>query len=386
MLKNLLKKILILAGSIVFALIIAEIGMALFYDPHFTVSGWNGQYLSDDEINIHGSRGRKIDFSKIDSPKIVLLGDSQVAASSSSLDSMPESLLDKYLDQQVKCTSIAAGGWGQDQQLLNLKKFFDEYSADLVILWFTPENDVANNLFPTHFPNNGWPKPTFWLEDNELVGPNESQNSLIYATPRLRVLEPFKLLVKQPYIFKRDEIWEDLYLPANEQWEETLPTDVKINSFVDRFEIDSPDHWFHQYENFKNGKNSFSLWIDKNSPRLNYGIKLTNKLLHEIRNLCLLNGSKFIIFTAESQTGFNEFPSRKFKQPYEYFRVKDEVYKFSNAAYKRNLEKIMDGLPIIQIQLKMKEWWRSNTDSHLNSKANKEIMISLAPFLSKLLK
>ena len=89
MLKNLLKKILILAGSIVFALIIAEIGMALFYDPHFTVSGWNGQYLSDDEINIHGSRGRKIDFSKIDSPKIVLLGDSQVAASSSSLDSMP---------------------------------------------------------------------------------------------------------------------------------------------------------------------------------------------------------------------------------------------------------------------------------------------------------
>ena len=194
------------------------------------------------------------------------------------------------------------------------------------------------------------------------------------------------MVFSRPFISNRNEIWEQTKLPSNKQHVSNRPQNVKINSFVDRFEIDSPDHWFHQYKNFENGKNSFSLWIDKNSPRLDYGIKLTNKLLHEIRNLCLSNGTKFIIFTAEWQTGFNEFPSRKFKQPYEYFRVKDEVYKCSNAAYKRNLKKIMDGLPIIQIQLKMKEWWRSKTDSHLNPKANNEVMSDLASYISKLLK
>ena len=237
--------------------------MALFYDPHFAVSGWNGQYLSDEEINNHGSRGRKIDFSKIASPKIVLLGDSQVVASRSSLDFMPESLLEKYLNHKVSCTSIAAGGWGQDQQLLNLEKFFDENLADIVVLWFTPENDVVNNLFPTHFPQNGWPKPTFWLEENQLAGPNEHQNSLIYATPRLRILEPLKLLIKQPFIFNRDEKWEKLHLPPNDQWEEKKTTDMEVNSFVHRYNISGSEHWFHDYENFENGKNSFSLWIRK---------------------------------------------------------------------------------------------------------------------------
>ena len=36
--------------------------MRFFYDAHFVVSGWNGQYLGADEINHHGSRGRKISF------------------------------------------------------------------------------------------------------------------------------------------------------------------------------------------------------------------------------------------------------------------------------------------------------------------------------------
>jgi len=378
MLKKSFKKILILSGSTVLALIIAEIGMALFYDPHFAVSGWNGQYLSDVETNIHGSRGRKIDFSKIDLPKIVLLGDSQVVASSSSLDCMPESLLEKHLDHQVICTSIAAGGWGQDQQLLNLEKFFDEYSADLVVLWFTPENDVANNLFPTHFPNNGWPKPTFWLEGNELAGPNENQNSLIYATPRLRVLEPLKLLFKRPYIFNRDETWEELHLPANEQWEETLPIDVKTNSFVKRYDISGSDHWFHDYENFENGKNSFSLWIKKRSPRLSYGISLTNRLLHRIYDLCRSKDTQFMIFWVEPKRGFNEFPSRKFKDPFEYFQVKNKTYCFSNNSFNKYMTEITKGLPSVSFKIEMKEWWRDYSDSHLNEKANEEIMEKLA--------
>ena len=138
--------------------------MRVFYDAHFVVSGWNGQYLEADEINLHGSRGRKISFKKTKMPRVLLLGDSQVVASASKLEEMPESQLEGVLGNKIVCTSLAAGGWGQDQQLLNLKRFFRTQKAELVALWFTPMNDVANNLFPTHFPENGWAKPTFWLE------------------------------------------------------------------------------------------------------------------------------------------------------------------------------------------------------------------------------
>lgn len=355
--------------------------MQVFYDAHFVVSGWNGQYLEEDEINLHGSRGRKINFSKANLPRVVLLGDSQVVASTSSLGEMPESLLEKSLSNNISCTSIAAGGWGQDQQLLHLERFFLNNKADIVALWFTPMNDVANNLFPTHFPENGWAKPTFWLEDDKIMGPNEDQNSLVYATPRLHIFEPIKLLLRRPFIFDRDGQWVRTKLPSNEQWEKDLPTGPKINSFVDRFDTDSSEHWFHQYENFENGKNSFSLWIDKKSQRLEYGIKLTNKLLHKIKELCENNGAKFIVFWAEWTPGFNEFPSRKFNQPFEYFRVKDKVYRFSNHSFERNMKEIMNGLSNFPIPLKIKKWWRNENDSHLNMDANAAVMEDLASYI-----
>lgn len=359
--------------------------MRVFYDAHFVVSGWNGQYLEADEINLHGSRGRKISFKKTKMPRVLLLGDSQVVASASKLEEMPESQLEGVLGNKIVCTSLAAGGWGQDQQLLNLKRFFRTQKAELVALWFTPMNDVANNLFPTHFPENGWAKPTFWLENDSLVGPNERQNSLIYATPRIRILEPLKLLYQQPFIFKRDQKWERKRLPENDQSISDVTTAIEINSFVDRLDISCSDHWFYKYENFENGKNSFSLWIDKVSPRMEYGLKLTNKLLHEINEVCTANNSKLLIFWTEFQPGFNDFPSRKFKQPFEYFKIKEKIYRFSHEAYSKNMKKIMEGLPSLAISLKAQKWWRSSEDSHLNTSANAQVMSDLATHIRSLI-
>tara|TARA_B100000161_G_scaffold264112_1_gene236714 strand:+ start:1081 stop:2193 length:1113 start_codon:yes stop_codon:yes gene_type:complete len=364
---------------------IAEVCMRFFYDAHFVISGWNGQYLGVDEINHHGSRGRKISFEQTKKPKVLLLGDSQVVASASKLEEMPESQLERILENRISCTSLAAGGWGQDQQLLNLKRFFHTQKADLVALWFTPMNDIANNLFPTHFPENGWAKPTFWLEEDFLTGPNERQNSLIYATPRIRILEPFKLLYDRPFIFDRDQEWERKILPENDQSITHNPPETEINSFIDRLDINSSDHWFYKYENFENGKNSFSLWIDKVSPRMEYGLKLTNKLLHEINEVCNANNSKLLIFWTEFQPGFNEFPSRQFKQPFEYFRVKEKIYRFSHDAYSANMKKIMEGLSVFPISIKMEKWWRNNQDSHLNTIANNQVMAELAPIITSML-
>jgi hypothetical protein len=53
-------KLVLLTLSLSFSLLIAELYIQVFYDAHFVLSGWNRPYLEENEINLHGSRGRKI--------------------------------------------------------------------------------------------------------------------------------------------------------------------------------------------------------------------------------------------------------------------------------------------------------------------------------------
>lgn len=73
-----------------------------------------------------------------------------------------------------------------------LKKYFKKYRADLIVLWFTPENDVWNNMFPTTWPQRGSPKPTFWLKDGKLQGPTEDLLDVVYSSPKFRVFDVIK--------------------------------------------------------------------------------------------------------------------------------------------------------------------------------------------------
>lgn len=101
-----------------------------------------------------------------------MLGDSQVQALACDFERMPERRLQLHLTERlgrpVRRLSLAASGYGQDQKLLALGEYFQQYRADLVLLRLTPENDVWNKKFPTHFPTDGWSKPTFRLADDEL--------------------------------------------------------------------------------------------------------------------------------------------------------------------------------------------------------------------------
>lgn len=115
---------------------------------------------------------------------IILLGDSQAEAKfCCAYKWMPERRLEHYLNshhnKKVKVFTLAAAGYGQDQQLLVLKEYFQRYRANLVVLWQTPQNDVWNNMFPTHWPKNGTPKPTFVLKNGELDGPTEQWNKIL---------------------------------------------------------------------------------------------------------------------------------------------------------------------------------------------------------------
>ncbi len=136
------------------------------------VVGW--RYPGKDKhVNQLGFKGRRIDYSN-NSIVILLLGDSQVEAENLPFGCFPEQALEyhlSFLNPQVKAFSLGATGYGNDQQLLVLKEYFQKYRADYVLLWQTITNDIWNNIFPTHCPKDGWPKPTFWLENGVLKGP-----------------------------------------------------------------------------------------------------------------------------------------------------------------------------------------------------------------------
>ena len=359
--------------------------MRVFYKAHFVVSGWNGQFLDKSEINLHGSRGRKVTFDEPNKQSIVLLGDSQVVASKSSLDDMPEAILERFLLDQVQCTSIAAGGWGQDQQYLALKRFFENYSADYVFLWFTPHNDIWNNMFPTHFPKNGWAKPTFWLENNHLTGPTEGMKQIVYTTPKLRILEPFKLFWKRPFIFNRDEYFEKNHLPASIQWlkkENIKNNPIPFAQKLIGVSAKDKSNYF-KHENFENGKNHWSPWIDPRGKRLEYGIKLTNLLLRKIQSLCIANEAKFKVIWVDNIKGFNDFPSRKINEPCEDVTIGTKTYKLSNKIFVHNIKLVMEGLENEKIVLRSKTWWRANNDMHLNQESNVFVMQQISKSIFK---
>ena len=224
------------------AMVLGEMYLSAVDKPADHHWGWTYQGPRENESNQFGFRGRPISY-KDDDYVVLIVGDSQVESNIGRFEKMPEWRLQYHLSvltgKRVRVFSIAAGGYGQDQQLLALEKYFQEYSADLVLVWETPGNDVWNNMFPTHWPRDGTPKPTFWLD---------SQNNL--QGPRTR-LRRFRILdFIERVIFERslDRMWEQKYLP---------PANELATSFSGRYRVDS--EMLNPDENIENGKTHLGL-------------------------------------------------------------------------------------------------------------------------------
>ncbi len=145
--------------------------------------GWAGsprrilsKSAGDSEANEFGYRGQPIKYEKGDYV-VVLLGDSQVESASEPLEQMPERLLEielgKRMGRPVKVFSLAASGWGQDQQVQALERYLKSYRADLVLAWATPGNDFWEDTFADRSPlvMAGPIKPTFRIQGDRLEGP-----------------------------------------------------------------------------------------------------------------------------------------------------------------------------------------------------------------------
>ena len=286
---------------------------------------------------------------------------------------MPERRLDYYLNKtgkKVKEFSVGTVGYGQDQQLLALRDYYKEFRSNLVVLWQTPTNDIWNNIFPTHWPTNANPKPTFWLEKGNLKGPTENIGDNIVHS-RIKILS---LMMKlSDSVTKRDSVWEERLPPAY----------VAMSTYSGKANHDWQHRWDNDIglmrgENLGIEKSHFAMYLTPRSKRMQYGLDLTKMLMKEMRNLTESNGSEFFVFRATP-------PDSRVKADETVHELNGKYYRTSGEQYNRNLSDLDAGFKNIEANITLDHWRVGPNDSHLNEEANDEAMRLLSDKLAPMI-
>jgi hypothetical protein len=149
-----------------------EIGWNADRSPYRLVKTVDQNFLhkTQEEVNQLRLRGRPFPPNSPDQVRVLLVGDSNVEAGALPFRHMPEVQLEEALNRvfggsRFAVRSIASSGWGQDQQLLALRSYFQQFSADYILLWHEPANDYWENAFLDRSTGDalGPLKPTFVL-------------------------------------------------------------------------------------------------------------------------------------------------------------------------------------------------------------------------------
>ena len=385
--------------SLILISIVSEAILRCFYNPLNSGWGWNDSprkslaEFENDLPNQLGVRGQQINYTD-DDFIIVLLGDSQVEAATCAPRNMPEILIENQLNDlqkgKFKVFSLAASGWGQDQQLLTLKKYYEDFRADLILVWVTPKNDFWENTFPDRSTSQtaGHLKPTYRFLDDELVGPYIKSNSFYKESALLQLFFSAIQEVKGESI-------EQLIL---NNWKDDLPAphdnstssfkykkngkyELDLNVFSEKlFEYsDRNNLTILTHEDFVNSRSHFSPYLTNKTDRDRYLVNITKKLFEQINELALLNGSKMITF----------YPIREdFDIVYKNCVRFIKSYKNINLAYSVNLDylatlkEITNPEQLIYFKLDGKdEICVDKRDRHLNNKGNKQVAEKLVQLL-----
>ncbi|HEY0080349.1 MAG TPA: hypothetical protein VGB73_17195 [Pyrinomonadaceae bacterium] len=318
-------------------------------------------------MNQLGYRGQKIEYAEGDFV-VVLVGDSQVEAMACAYGWMPERRLEHYLAETsgrpVKVFTVGAGGYGQDQQLLALREYYRRFSADLVVLWETPINDIYDNVFPSSWSAFGDPKPTFWLEQGELRGPTEEIGQPVRETPRFKL----QLLVRRSRPWARDRDWEQRYPPAYKP--------------LTAYEGEALDDWQRQWNdnvrdarhgNLENEKTPYAMFLTPRSERTRYGLDLTRKLVGEISRLAASHGGRFAAFaTMLPPPTYDDW---KFDGVH---LLNGKYYVASERQFYENVSYINDGFNFHLIPITVEPWAVGPEDYHLNEHAADQVIKDFA--------
>lgn len=163
------RKLLLLLGSTVFAVLLAELALRLIgfeyvrhLEPH-PERGYAyrpgiefrniGEGNANNRINKKGFRDREYELSKPkDCLRIAVLGDSFVAAQEVAIEERFTERLEKELNQRgcfsgknVVVMNFGVRGYSTGQELMTLRQEVWQYEPDIVILAFLPANDIRDN-------------------------------------------------------------------------------------------------------------------------------------------------------------------------------------------------------------------------------------------------
>lgn len=390
--------------SISLSLLLAEISLRVVGIPGPLNSGWRWEQSPRREKNHDETlymnqlvcRGQRIDYGK-DDYVVVLIGDSQVEASTAPIDRMPERFLQANLSQQlgkpVKVFSVAVSGWGQDQQLIALKEYFDKYRADLVLAWATPGNDFWENAFPDRSLTSvaGHLKPTFKLVGDRLEGPFFESGAYYHHSAILQLIETY-------WAKRRKESLDQLILrrwmaamPAGRSKSnvdaKSLGSNLKTIPFMDLhknvYEIDDSQEYVVQVvDDFLNSRGSYCPFALERSERDKYLIRLTKKLFDAIETTASNHGAEFLVFCDVREANTRIMRMAKYIQP-----------GYGNGAfpvlvdYPKLIAEIIPQDRLLLFELPGgHELSVSKEDGHLGDLGNEQAMIRVAHLVADRLK
>ena len=370
---------IVLVSSLV-GLAVAEVGLRLLDRPSWRGDVRAGWKSNDEYVNELGYRGKPISYSDSDIV-VVLLGDSQVELIACPPDLMPEKDLERNLrriDARFTVVTVGDQGFGTDQEYLALKEYYKKYRADIVVLWQTFDNDVWNNIFPTARLPEGVVKPTFWLEDGALKGPNYQFGEVIQKAASTKIGVIFNKL-RDP---ERD---------LDKSWERHLPAPYRpltqyAGSYATDWDPSNPDNDpFVQSERLQTEKSYYSVQLFPRSERMQYGLDLTKKLLGKIQDLTNERNGSLIVF-------YTLLPDEKRSLDKDEMddivvQKRDGLFYRSSLRQKMvNMAYVNDGFTTIAIQVLLENWRVSKFNAHLNCAANEQVMHDLAAKIAESVK
>ena len=359
-------------------------------------SGWAWsespmRYLQDKKSAIHqinqlGIRGRSIEYDEEDFV-VVLMGDSQVEAPGNNFFEMPEALLQKALAQQmhkkVKVFSLASSGWGQDQQLLALEKYFLHYRADLVLEWITPSNDLWENTMPVRSTTlrGDKIKPTFLLKDKELKGP------FLYEEPfYLMNSAVVQFFAQITYSLSAEQIIFNRWLKKLPNLIDLIPDSRMCKGNIEISQVE----FFKQIytldpqlrytiisdEDFLGGMGHFSPFLIQSIDLRKYQVAITAALFSKIKSTAQAHQAKFRVIYPIQDSLDSRVKSLNCIRNREGFPYP------LNLDYLKTIKEIIPSSDLILLPLTGEnENVISENDRHLNLIGNAKFMNSVAKYL-----
>lgn len=359
--------------------------------------GWNNAH---DTYSNYIKKIDKNEFGNRDLPKskrfknkrnIILLGDSQVELSQKS-ENMPARILERKLEKNFNVYSIGSWGWGNDQQLLFLKKNIKKIKPKYVILFFTA-NDLENNLNHIGFKGE---KPTYKINDNfEIEEPkflyvksllnNFWTYRALYRLNLLKEKKNYKNYLEDSSFFDRHNCDNTNTMNKNQVFEHYSNYNYLRKKHIDiaknrgekiNNEIDFKNNITQNLvtrNRYKPADDKIYYFRDTQTLEDKKQIFLTNYLIKNIQETASNNNARFIVLNVVNEN--NLFKDDKIYN----VCVKNKLVRYSNLYFYNLFEKVFDGIDNIvnyRIDKGIEEY--DLIDGHLKFELNQKIFEIIA--------